>query len=309
MERVSKQLINIIREKRFSFLIVVLLIGGFSSIKAQKIDWNLIQIDSINKIDKTNDSLINPLKLPTYKTNGLVRSVVSSEYYEFQKKDYIKEIVEEYIESEGIKDNGHQSKRFAIVRKDSGFILDEFITESRYYFDEGCGVIKNTAIIGNEKIIDQNIFCIFDSKIPLKPKQIKVISIENSQNRYIEPRSEIRFSDKNEKLVITYKGTYCIESFKFGGLGTIIPLYINVELSVKDSVTNKEEVILQMPHNRFFKIRSMSLANINSDNHYDLIIETENELCIFRLLYLTNIKNGNKQYDYIGKMIVDCDCP
>jgi len=101
LERVSKQLINIIREKRFSFLIVVLLIGGFSSIKAQKIDWNLIQIDSINKIDKTNDSLINPLKLPTYKTNGLVRSVVSSEYYEFQKKDYIKEIVEEYIESEG----------------------------------------------------------------------------------------------------------------------------------------------------------------------------------------------------------------
>ena len=84
-----------IKTKKWT-LLIALLIGSFSQINAQKIDWSMIQIDSISKIDETNDSLINSNKYPDLTRNGLVLNVASTEYY-----------------------------------------------------DEGCGVIKNIAIIGN----------------------------------------------------------------------------------------------------------------------------------------------------------------
>lgn len=297
-----------IKTKKWT-LLIALLIGSFSQINAQKIDWSMIQIDSISKIDETNDSLINSNKYPDLTRNGLVLNVASTEYYDFQKEDYIKEIVDDFIVNNKINDNRTKTKRFAIIKRDSIYILDEFLTETRYYYDEGCGVIKNIAIIGNENITDQNIFCIFNNRTELKPKGINLNSIENRKSRYIEPKNKIIYTSGFEKITITYKGTYCFESFEYGGLGTIMPLYINVTLSVKDSEMNNGEIVLQLPHNAFFNIKSITLAKINSDKYSDLIIEIEDELCIERLIYLTNNTNGVTQYDYIGKMEVYCDCP
>lgn len=290
-------------------LLLILFLASLFEIKAQKIDWSSIKIDSIRKIDKTNNSLINPTEYPDFKLNGIALNVASTEYYDFQKEDFVKNIVKEYIESNNILDNGKRTKRFSIVIKDSGFILNEYQTETRYYYDEGCGVIKNVAIIGKENIIGQDIFCIFENEILPYPKQIKITTIEDSQNRYIEPKRKVTFSDKLDSLTISYKGTYCYESFEYGGLGTIMPLYINVTLSIKDKVTQNEEILLQLPHNNNFNIKSISVADLNSDRHNDIIIETEEELCNFRMIYLTEKNKGLIKYNYIGRMEVHCDCP
>lgn len=276
---------------------------------SQSFKLSIIQIDSINKIDETNKSLVNPIIFPNIDENGIALNVASSEYYEFQQEEYVRRIVQEYITRNRITNNGYKSKRNAIIKKDSIFELNMVETEIRYYLDEGCYIQKHVAIIENKDINHTNIFCIFNTEKNLTPNQFTFFEIENNNNKYIEPKTEISFYDEKERLIFTYKGTYCYESFKYEDLGTTIPVYFNVLLSVKDLDTNNEEVILKMPHNSFFNIRKIYLADINSNKRKDIVIEVEDALCVFRLFYLTRIINGKTKYDYIGKMNVYCDCP
>jgi hypothetical protein len=289
--------------------IFILFVGLFLDCKSQTIIWSDIQIDSIRKIDNTNDSIINPITYPDFNKNGLVLNVASTEYYDFQKEHFVKKAVQDYIENKGITDNGNQNKRFAIIQNRDEYLLNEFQTETRYYYDEGCGIIKNIAIIGGENILDQDIFCIFDNNPNLKINEFRILKIEDNQNRYIQPKRKIDFSDKLDSLEIFYKGIYCYESFEYDGIGTIMPLYVNAVLTIKDRITQNEEILMKLPYNGFFNIKSISLADINLDKHYDIFLEIEDELCIYRMIYLTEKKNGLTKYNYIGKMEVYCDCP
>jgi hypothetical protein len=302
------QQIHNIKHKK-ALYIFIFWIGLFFDCQSQTIIWSDIQIDSISKIDKTNNSIINPIRYPNLSKNGLVLNVASTEYYDFQKEDFVKNAVKEYMDKKGIIDNGNQTKKFAIIKNGNEFLLNEFQTETRYYYDEGCGIIKNIAIVGGENILDQDIICIFDNNFRLKNNKLKIIKIEDNQSRYIQPKRKIDFSGELDSMEIIYKGSYCYESFEYDGTGTIIPLYVNVVLSIKDKATQNEEIIMQLPHNGFFNIKSISFTDINLDKHYDIILETEDELCIYRMIYLTERKNGLIQYNYIGKMEVYCDCP
>lgn len=291
-----------------SIYIVILFFGLFFDCKSQTVLWSDIQIDSIPKIDYTNDSIINPISYPDFNKNGLVLNVASTEYYDFQKEDFVKKAVQEYIDNNGITDNGKQTKRFAIIQNGEESSLNEFQTETRYYYYEGCGIIKNIAII-SENIVDEKIFCIFEKNPTLNPNRFRIKTIEDSRNRYIEPNREITYSDQLDSLSIIYKGTYCYESFEYDGLGTIMPLFINVTLCIKDLKNRQEEKLIRIPYNHSFKLKKIILADINSDSHNDVIIETEDELCVYRIIYLTKIKSGLTQYNYIGRMKVYCDCP
>jgi len=267
-----------------------------------------MQIDSIARIDNTNDSIINPISYPDLGKNGLVVNVASTELFDFQNEDYVKKIVQEYFDKKGIVDNETQTKRFAIIKKREEFILNEFQTETRYYYDEGCEIVKKIAIV-SENVVSENIFCIFQESPILTHRRFNYQTIEDCQNRYIEPRKAITYSDNLDSLKLIYEGTSCYESFEYGGLGTIMPLFINVSLRILDLKNKQDEKIIQIPYNYSFNIKNIKLADINSDMHNDIIIETEDELCTYRMVYLTNIKNGITKYDYIGKMEVYCDCP
>jgi len=290
------------------FNIFILVVGIFLNCKSQSIIWNDIQTDSISKIDYTNDSIINPLFYPDFNKNGLFLNVTSTDFFDFQKEDHIKKITQDYIDKNGITDNRSQSKRFAIIKKGDEFLLNAFQTETRYYYDEGCGIIRNIAIV-NENVIEENVFCIFNENPQITPTRFQTITIEDYQNTYIPPNKKIHFTDQLDSLAIIYKGTYCYESFEYKGLGTISPIFINVSLRIIDLENQNEEKIIEIPYNHGFNINKILLADINSDKHHDLIIETEDELCIYRMIYLSKRENGLTKYKYIGRMEIYCDCP
>ena len=89
------------------------------TIFSQEVVWKKIPFNSVNEINDENDSLVNMTQFPFdyNENNGLIYRVASTEFYEFQKEDLVKEIVSEYLEKNQIKDNGKQENKYAITLK------------------------------------------------------------------------------------------------------------------------------------------------------------------------------------------------
>jgi len=71
----------------------------------------------------------------------------------------------------------------------------------------------------------------------------------------------------------------------------------------------KIQTLLQIPHEHNYRLSKIQLADINSDNRMDIILQLETELCSDRIIYLSAQKDENELFKYIGRMMIYCDYP
>ena len=92
-------------------------------------------------------------------------------------------------------------------------------------------------------------------------------------------------------------------------MGTISPTYYNLKLEVTNLETGKKQTILKIPYEWRYRLRGLKFGDINSDGLDDIIITLEDDCCLERLMYMSDMDSNNLLYRYVGSMTVYCDYP
>jgi predicted protein tyrosine phosphatase len=284
-----------------------------TTLQNSSIEWRRIKIETVEEINKKNDSIIDTEKKPNIKESKLVFRVISSpDLHQSMPQEWIeisKKQVTNYINEYQITDNQYKSKRFALIKENENYFVREFLTEVGYYYGEEAGVRKRVAIIGKDKIKSENIFLMFSEDYNFPQGKIDLFEIKNHDENRILPENEIIYKDSCENLSFRHSGILCKGTFQFKGTGTISPTYINVKLVVVDLKTGIEQELYKLPYTFYEGLRKIVLCDINGDNYKDIVLEVEDELSGHRLLFLTNFKDTKVVYDFIGIMETYRDDP
>ena len=302
-----------------SLLIVISLIMIPLNLISQTIKWQELTVEKIPEISAKNDTLINNVQLPEIypEDNGLAYMISSTELFysrpdpESQriKKEY-EMIANEYIIKHSIKDNETRKERYAITKSGSQFQLRKHQTIKRYLFGEGSGVKSYISIDEKPGYPEEEIFCIFNDNVGYSDTDIEFDTISSlTGERIIIPNRKIIYKDDATDYEFTYSAILCTERFQYGGVGTILPTFFNLKLTVSDKKSGKTQTILQIPHDHQYKLSNILLADINGDNKKDVILQIETELCQERLIYLSVQDDKCGPFKYIGNMIIYCDYP
>ena len=93
-------------------IIIAFLLISILESKGQVISFEDIPFVTINEISLANDSLVDMTQYPKVysQDNGLKIRVMQSTIPDFQEKTIFKSIAEEYIEKNGISENGKKGK-------------------------------------------------------------------------------------------------------------------------------------------------------------------------------------------------------
>jgi hypothetical protein len=282
------------------------------TVYSQKIVWEELPFNKVDEINYDNDSLVNMTQFPFdyNENNGLIYRVASTEFYEFQKEDWVKEIVSEYLEKNQIKDNGKQENKYAITLGNGIYKLKKHKTEKRYYYGEGSGVLDYTVINENPGYLEKEIFCIINDSFPYPETKFYLQSISPTKDDgVIKPNQSCHFKVENTDYILEYTADFCNGQFEVGGFGTIYPTYYNLLLKIKDVANNKTQNIWQIPHEHLYKLRDIEIGDINNDKKQDIVLTIIDELCIKRILYLSNDSSSDKLFRSVGTMMIYCDYP
>jgi len=270
------------------------------------IEWRKLKIRTIEKIDKSNDSIIDTEEKPNIDDSKIVFRVTSTPalFFELPKdfKEYSEKVVDEYITNNQITDNHYKAKRYAIVKNDERYLMKEYLTEVGYYYEEGGGVRRRISIIGGDTVKSNDIFLMFDEDLHFTEREIDLVKIEHKDEYWILPENEILYKEGKERLTFEYSGILSTKSFQYGGMGTIEPTYVNVRFVIKNQDTGSEHEIFKLPYTFNTGLRDIILCDINGDRRKDIILEIEDELSRHRLLYLTKIEDSKARYNFTGIM-------
>jgi hypothetical protein len=300
-------------------IFVICTICSTMYLTGQTIKWQELPFEKIPEISTKNDSLINKVQLPkiSHMDNGLAYMITSTKLFysrpdpESQKiEKEFERIANEYIIKNSIKDNGTRKERYAITKSGSLFQLSQHQTIKRYLFEEGAGVRSYISIDETPGYSYKQVFCIFNDNVAYSNTNIEFDTICSlTGDRIIIPNKRITYRDDQNNYEFIYSAILCTEKFQYYGLGTILPTFINLKLTIEDKKSGKTQTILQIPHDHQYKLTNILLGDINSDNKKDLILQIETDCCQERLIYLSgqDIKNG--PFTYIGNMIIYCDYP
>lgn len=273
----------------------------------QNIQWNKLPFETVPEISIDNMHLVNETIQPYLynESSGLEYHVTNSTISEWQRHEWARSTVEEYIREKQIKDEGKKSEKYAVVDHDGSYKLLKVSTETRYYYDEGCGVWKFEAITSIPDLIEEDIICIFNDSVEYPESSFHLFTICSEEGRYIEPNQSIIYG----QLEFNYRSTFCEGHFVSEGLQTISPTHFNLTLSVRTSDNVNEQLLLQIPHEWKYRLRNIQIGDINQDGTDDIILNLEDETCQFRALYLSETFNSKTKYRFVGNMEVYCDCP
>jgi hypothetical protein len=285
----------------------------------QTIKWQDLPFEKILEISANNDSLINNVQLPkiSRKDNGLAYMITSTKIFysrpdpESQKiKKEFERIANEYIIKNNVTDNETKEERYAITKSGLQFQLRKHQTIKRYLFGEGAGVKSYISIDETPGYSEEQVFCIFNDNVDYSNTNIEFDTICSiTGERIIIPNKKINYRDNQNDYEFIYSAILCTEKFQYHGLGTILPTFFNLKLTIEDKKSGKSQTILQIPHDHQYKLSNILLGDINSDNKNDIILQIETELCQERLIYLSVQDSINGAFKFIGNMIIYCDYP
>ncbi|MFA9389813.1 MAG: hypothetical protein ACERKD_08390 [Prolixibacteraceae bacterium] len=293
-------------------ILIVIFISISMTIYSQEIVWEEIPFSKVDEINSINDSLVNMTQIPFdyYANNGLIYRVASTEYDNFQKEDWAKENVIEYLKENQIKDNEKEESKYAITWKNGYYELKKHKTEKRYYYGEGSGVLDYTVIKEDPGYIKEEIFCIIEDSISYPNTKFKLKSISPTTGEdIIKPNQSCHLKLENSDYILEYTADLCDGQFEVGGFGTISPTYYNLKLKIKDVSINNNQTILQIPYEQIYRLRDIEIGDINNDRKQDIVLTIIDELCIKRILYLSNDSRSNTPFRYLGTMMIYCDYP
>ncbi|WP_321347053.1 hypothetical protein [uncultured Draconibacterium sp.] len=293
-------------------ILIVIFMSISMIIFSQEIVWEKLPFNSVDEINYNNDSLVNMTQIPFdyYENNGLIYRVASTDFPDFQREDWAKNYVDEYIEKNKIKDNGQRDFKYAITWESGYFELKKRKTEKRYYFGEGSGVLDYTVIIEEPGYCEEQIFCIINDTISYPNTKFTLESISpTKENGRIRPNQKCQLKISKSRYILEYTADFCDGHFQSDGFGTISPTFYNMQITVFDSSNNKKQIIWQVPHEHYYGLQDIEVGDINNDEKQDLVLTIVDDLCIKRILYLSNDSNTTELFRYVGTMMIYCDYP
>ncbi|WP_303924707.1 hypothetical protein [Draconibacterium sediminis] len=293
-------------------ILIVIFISISMTIFSQEIVWEKLPFNTVDEINYDNDSLVNMTQLPFnyYENNGLIYRVASTEYDDFQKEDWVKENVNEHLKENQIKDNGKEENKYAITWESGYYELKKHTTEKRYYYGEGSGVLDYTVIKETPGYNQEGIFCIINDTFSYPNTKFKLKSISPSTGEeIIKPNQSCNLKFENSDYILDYTSDFCNGQFEVDGFATISPTYYNLKLKIKDLSNNKNQTIWQIPYEQIYQLRDIEIGDINNDKKQDIVLTIVDELCIKRILYLSDDSRFDKLFRYVGTMMIYCDYP
>jgi len=298
-------------KKTISITIILTSICITTSI-AQKISWVDLPFETVDEISSSNDSLVDMTQYPllSRQDNGLMYRVMQSDYPDFQKKPLIKSIVDEYIDKNDISDNGIQGEHYAITYEGEFLKLRKHKTIKRYFYGEGSGVKDYTIIDEIPGFDEKDIFCIFNDQMKYQETQFTLFTFKSpSENWFISPNKLLSYRSTKSEYQIEYSSQFCENHFQVQGHGTIYPTHYNIRLVISDNSTGKTQTLLKVPYEMRYRLSKIQFGDINNDNIDDIVLTLIDDTCETRLLYLSEPKNQEKLFRYVGNMMIYCDYP
>lgn len=306
------RVLAIILNRMKQIILIIIFIGISLTIYSQEIVWEKLPFSKVDEINNDNDSLVNMTQLPFdyYENNGLIYRVASTEFPDFQKDDWVKNYVNEFLEKNQIKDNRKKEDKFAITTNGDFYELKKHKTERRYYFNEGAGVLDYTVIKETPGFKKEEIFCIMNDTISYPCTKFKLKSIApKTDNEILKQNQSCHFKIGNSDYIIDYTANFCEGHFQVEGMGTINPTFYNIALKIKDISSNKEQILWQIPYEQRYQLSDIEIGDINNDNKQDIAITIFDEWCIKRILYLSNPSSSKNLFSYVGTMMINCNYP
>ncbi len=285
--------------------VLILAIFSFNQVLAQNIEIFDLSFDSVSKIDKQNDTIISNEILPDIKniSNSIFQHSLLESKRSNNLPEYYIEATKRKMRESNVQNDYTNINRYVIYKENEQVITKEFPTNIEYVYNEGCGLERTVVIKNLYCNKSENVIGTFSSEI---------INAECSE-KYIEIKDETKWHlDLNKEFVIDnyklkYSGSLCTGHFSFKGLGTTQSTYYNLKLEIVDKESGKSQTILKIPHMHIYRIKSILLADINSDSRKDIVLSLQSDLCVYQLVYLSNLQTDSL-FSYIGYSL-ECDCP
>ena len=278
-------------------------------------------IKSIDKIDETNDSIIDINYLPD-------RPKIEFEVFEkpYVKIDTswwtknIKDLVTKWKIKNKIEDDGETGYLYGLIRNKDHFYIKKIPYKIHYLFGEiGGGYKIEKCYVSGKTNIDK-IIILFKDHIILPENQVKIGQIGPvvSQDfmhyqgpicNMLEKNIRTKFQYDSTLYEIDYVASLCTGEYEFNGMGTIYPVYFNIAVKLKNNDSGIEQVIYKIPDDSNYNIADIMYGVIDSDGELDIILSICNEYCRKQLVFLSSKKEDEALLKYMGETEVYCHDP
>ena len=309
------------RTKNPLSLSIIILSLSFSSM-AQKIVVDQLPFKSYEKnVSLPSELMTTSLYPPDFRTaKGIVTN--ASTYEIPDSIIFIKNIKDKWIQKNHPSDNEQKSIKYGLVKINNEYFIKRVNTKVIY----GVVVIGGgTRIQRYLKIMDNNyseLICLFNDStikkeypVSLTKVNIPELMIPNADNLFsfddkqFKNNIKLSFKFNNSEYSILYKGDLCKEGISGKGFGTILPVYINVQVTLVNNSKKKEQNIFQMPNGQDFNLIGITYGDINKDNELDIILSVLYGSYKLNLIYLSSKNISDKLVDYLGYYEVECIDP
>ena len=289
------------------------------STKSQTILRDTLPYETINKIDYSNDSLIDNSKYPLWQneTNLIIENVslkIDTSWW----TNEITDIVNQWKEKNKINDDGETNYYFGLVKENENkYSVKKLKGKVNYLFGEIGGGYKVEKIIEIKENSVGEVVCLFDKTIKLEEKTIQLKFIQPStpikfpneslnREKILEKNVKFSFKFSDTKYELKYSADLSQNGYSFGGYGTIYPTYFNVALKLRNKNSGTEQALFKYPHSNYYNISEIILGDIDNDSQPDIIYKVCDEICIRRVVFLSRKKESNQLMKYIGQTKISC---
>lgn len=294
-------------------------------INAQVACCDTLPFTIYDSIGEKDDFLVSDTVFPDWKNleNKVVENAAASIDTSRWTRE-IKELVAQWKEEHFVSDDGDEHEYYAIIKKDTGYFIKKLKGKVNYLFGEVGGGYKIEKVVVAGEPVDGELYCLFEKSVELKEKQINI--------RYIHPKPKLKprfgvlqnargelwdvnvlagFSFKQEKYELHHTADVALNGFTYTGLGTIQPIYFNMDLTLFNKENNQHQLLFKFPHSAEYNISEIAYGDIDSDSKLDIIYEMTNEWCIRRIFFLSGQAAGepDAMLKYTGQTEVDCWYP
>lgn len=226
-----------------------------------------------------------------------------------------------WLKTNNPEDNGRREVKYGLVRKGDGYYIRKFNTIVTYGVVEIGGGSRIQRYLKIEEKDFSSLLCLFNDSAKYTEGKISLAQI-HADNMMVPNDNMFGFNDKqymtniklsfkynNNGYSIAYTGDLCKTGVHGSGFGTILPVYINVKLTLTDNSLKKDQTLFQIPSGMDFSLTGIYYGDIDNDKEPDIILTILYGSWKCNLVYLSSHKKSGNLVEYLGYYEAECIDP
>jgi hypothetical protein len=299
---------------KIPILSLLLLISQFHlSCEAQTVKVERLSFKTYSISIPLDSDIVDKTSIPKNfrRATGIVRN--ASNYNSPDTVEWINKRKAEWKKSNNPEDNGKREVKYGLVSKETGYYIRKFNTIVTYGVVEIGGGSRMQRYLKIEEKDFSSLLCLFNDSVKYTEGKVALFQIRKD-DLMIQNNNMYGFEDKqymtnikfsfnynNNGYSIAYSGDLCENGVSYSlRSGTILPVYINVKLTLTDNSLKKDQVLFQIPSGMDFNLTGIYYGDLDKDKEPDIILTILYGSWKCNLVYLSTKKKAGNLVEYLG---------